>query len=366
MMRIATGSELELVRVIAKFEPGGAQLGALRLTQALADQGVTSRLLVGEATPAGLRLLRAAGVPFELWDERGGDLQYACESRLAAWLQPRLVGADLVHAHMFGGWWAASQAMPPTVPLVASEHNAFQWPGPTPISEVRQALERVDAFCAHGPASRAAVLKLGMPPTRLVNATSAIEPGVLRPLADLPVPRLVFAGRMHHEKGPDLLIEALSLLRAQVPAYLLGDGPLLSALRRRAAELGLGTQATFTGWRDQVGSWLAGASVCVVPSRAEAWSQTAVTAMAHRVPVIATSVEGLPLTLADRRGVLVTPEDPAALASAIAAVLDGHVDIDLDAARRYAARFHPDRVATQYACLYRRLVGARHSARIAA
>jgi glycosyltransferase involved in cell wall biosynthesis len=366
MIRIATGSELELVRVIAKFEPGGAQLGAMRLTRALADQGVRSRLLIGEATAAGLRQLRAAGVPFELWGEHDGDLQYACEPHFAAWLQPRLVGTDLVHAHMFGGWWAASQAVPPSVPLVASEHNALRWPGPAPISKLRRALERVDAFCAHGPASRATMLQLGIPPTRLVDATSAIEPAVLRPLADLPVPRLVFAGRMHQEKGPDLLLEALSLLRAQVPAYLLGDGPLLPALRRRAVQLGLGPQATFTGWQDQVGSWLAGASVCVVPSRAEAWSQTAVTAMAHRVPVIATSVEGLPLTLADRRGVLVAPEDPAALALAIAAVLDGPGDVDLDAARRYAARFHPDRVATQYSRLYRRLLGTRRTAGIAA
>jgi glycosyltransferase involved in cell wall biosynthesis len=366
MMRIATGSELELVRVIAKFEPGGAQLGAMRLTRGLADQGVRSRLLVGEATPAGLRQLRAAGVPFELWGKRDGDLQYACEPPFAAWLQPRLVGADLVHAHMFGGWWAASQAVPPSVPLVASEHNAFRWPGAAPISEMRRALERVDAFCAHGPASRATVLQLGLPPIRLIAATSAIEPAVPRPLADLPVPRLVFAGRMHHEKGPDLLLEALSLLRAQAPAHLLGDGPLLPALRRRAAQLGLGTQATFTGWQDQIGPWLAGASVCVVPSRAEAWSQTAVTAMAHRVPVVATAVEGLPLTLAERRGLLVAPEDPVALASAIDAVLGGQVDVDLDAARRYAARFHPDRVATQYARLYRRLYGTRRRADVAA
>jgi glycosyltransferase involved in cell wall biosynthesis len=234
------------------------------------------------------------------------------------------------------------------------------------VAELRHALARVDAFFAHGPASRATLLELGMSPARLIDATSAIEPAVLRPLADLPAPRLVFAGRMHHEKGPDLLVEALARLRDPVPAHLLGDGPLLPALRRRARRLGLGTRVTFAGWQPQVGRWLAGASVCVVPSRAEAWSQTAVTAMAHRVPVVATAVEGLPLTLAERRGVLVPPEDPDALASAIDAVLDGRAEVDLDAARRYAERFHPKRVAAHYAGVYRRLLDARRPLRVAA
>jgi glycosyltransferase involved in cell wall biosynthesis len=62
----------------------------------------------------------------------------------------------------------------------------------------------------------------------------------------------------------------------------------------------------------------------------------------------------------------VPPEDPDALASAIEAVLDGRADVDLAAARRYAARFHPERVAAHYAGLYRRLLGGRGSARIAA
>jgi glycosyltransferase involved in cell wall biosynthesis len=365
-MTIAAGPELGVARVIARFEPGGAQLGALRLTRALVDHGVTSRLFVGEATRAGLRLLDDSGLPYEVYDQGRSDLQYARDARFAAWLRTRLAGADLVHAHMFGGWWAATEAVAAGVPLAASEHNAFRWPRRAPVTELRRALARVDAFFAHGPASRATVLELGMPPARLIDATSTIEPAVLRPLADLPIPRVVFAGRMHHEKGPDLLLEALGRLRAPVPAHLLGDGPLLATLRRRARRLGLGTRVTFVGWQPRVGRWLAGASVCVVPSRAEAWSQTAVSAMAHRVPVVATAVEGLPLTLAERRGVLVPSEDPDALAAAIDAVLDGRVAVDVDAARGYAEQFVPERVAAHYARVYRRLLAARRPVRVAA
>jgi glycosyltransferase involved in cell wall biosynthesis len=74
--------------------------------------------------------------------------------------------------------------------------------------------------------------------------------------------------------------------------------------------------------------------------------------------VVATNVEGLPTTLADGRGVLVPPEDPAALARAVDDVLSGARLPDLTAARRYAERFTADRVAEYYARVYRSLAGA--------
>ena len=80
--------------------------------------------------------------------------------------------------------------------------------------------------------------------------------------------------------------------------------------------------------------------------------------MAHRVPVVATAVEGLPLTLAEGRGVLVAPGEPAELAAAISAVLAGDHAIDLDGAQRYAGQFSPSRVAARYAQVYRRLLAA--------
>jgi glycosyltransferase involved in cell wall biosynthesis len=73
------------------------------------------------------------------------------------------------------------------------------------------------------------------------------------------------------------------------------------------------------------------------------------------VPVVGTAVEGLPDTLADGRGVVVAPEDPRALASAIGAVLAGLCEADLDGARAYARRFGADRIAARYASVYRAL-----------
>ena len=71
------------------------------------------------------------------------------------------------------------------------------------------------------------------------------------------------------------------------------------------------------------GSYIAGASVHVVPSREEAWSQSAVLGLGLGVPVVGTAVEGLPETLGEGRGVLVQPEKPEELAHAIDELLRG-------------------------------------------
>jgi glycosyltransferase involved in cell wall biosynthesis len=343
-----------VARVIARLEPGGAQLGALRLTDALHRRGIRTRVLAGEATLHGAKLFRQAGAELEVCGRADG-LQYACSGGFADWLRPRLVGADLVHAHMFGGWWAASQAVADGVPLVASEHNAIRWPDAPHEREVAHALRRVDVFFGHGPASKAQAVRLGLPPARLREGSSAIEPPTARPRPGLASPRLVFAGRLHPEKGPDLLIEALSLMRRPPATYILGAGPMAAELRSRVDDLGLAETVHLTGWQPRIGPWLAAATACVVPSRHEAWSQTAVTAMAYGVPVIGTAVEGLPLTLADRRGVLVPPEDPQALTRAIGDAVAGTSDVDASAARRYAARFRVARVAARYARVYEAL-----------
>jgi glycosyltransferase involved in cell wall biosynthesis len=145
------------------------------------------------------------------------------------------------------------------------------------------------------------------------------------------------------------------------PAFLLGDGPMLAALERRAAELGIAERVRFCGWCPEPGRWVAGAAVLAAPSREEAWSQTVTMAMALGTPVVATAVEGLPDALAGGRGILVPPEDPPALAAALADVLAGRRRPDLDAARRYAAQFTPEALGRLYAARYRALAERREA-----
>jgi glycosyltransferase involved in cell wall biosynthesis len=354
-----------LAKVIAVLERGGAQLAVLHTALALRRYGIETRILAGYAAAGGLELFARGGLEVEVWGE-DPHLQYECRPHFADWLRPALQDADVVHAHMFGAWWAASRAIGTRTPLMASEHNAVRWPARPRLRAMREALQRVDLFFAHGPPARELVLELGLPHDRLRTGVSPVAGMGARPLPGLPRPRLVYAGRLHPEKGPDLLLDAVARIRRPPPTLVLGSGPLATSLRAAARRSGLAQTVRFLGWREDPARFIAGATACVVPSRHEAWSQTAVLAMGLGVPVVASSVEGLPSTLAQERGILVAPEDPQALAEALEAVRERRRVPDLDGARRYAQRFRPERVVETYMRALRGLASAPVSTKSAA
>ena len=245
---------------------------------------------------------------------------------------------------MFGGWWAAAQAVPLETPLVASEHNQYLWPGPPRAVEMREALGRVDRFFAHGPTARATVLAHGLQVDRVREGISPVTGATSVALPGLPSPRIVFAGRLELDKGPDILVEALARLRDLPATLVLGEGKERGSLERRVRELGLQTRVRLLGWVSDPGAYIAGASVLAIPSREESFSQTAIVGLAHGTPVIGTDVDGLPATLGNGLGTLIRPEDPAALAAALECLLRG--DLPRPAAQpELAKRYAPAQVA---------------------
>ena len=105
------------------------------------------------------------------------------------------------------------------------------------------------------------------------------------------------------------------------------------------------------------GPYIAGATVLAIPSRDEAFSQTAISGLAHGVPVIGTEVDGFPATLAGGGGILVPPEDPQALAAVLAQVL--HQQQRPRPLRSLAERYAPARVAAIYEHTYRGLLAPK-------
>lgn len=350
-----------ICRVVAKLELGGAQLSLLRLSEALAGRGHRTRLLVGAATEAGIALARTHGIEPEVMGAEK-DLQWHCDWGFATWLRGRLTSADVVHAHMFGAWWAAGHAIAPGVPLAASEHNDFVWPETPQWAAMAEVADRVDRFYAHSPGAGAAVVRAGLRRERVVRGMSPVAgfPAVER--SGLPSPRVIFSGRLHPDKGPDVLVEAIAQMTSPPPVFVLGSGDLEAALRGRIAEAGLGDVVRLCGWVDDPAPWVAGASAQVCPSRHEAFSQSAALAMGLGVPVIGTRVDGFPDTLADGRGLLIEPDDPAALAVALDDVLCGRRTTDLGGARAWAQRYDIERIASRYEHDY--LDMCRHGGRV--
>ncbi|HEX9944343.1 MAG TPA: glycosyltransferase family 4 protein [Thermoanaerobaculia bacterium] len=138
---------------------------------------------------------------------------------------------------------------------------------------------------------------------------------------------LLFVGRLRVRKGVEVLLEALRELRRRNPAAVLriaGDGEHRARLERRVDELGLRSAVSFLGTcgAPRVRALLGGAAALVVPSIYEGMPLVVLEAMAAGVPVVASRVSGIPEVVVDgETGWLVPPEDPTALAGALAVVL---------------------------------------------
>lgn len=145
------------------------------------------------------------------------------------------------------------------------------------------------------------------------------------PVDGLAKPYILCAGRIHFgSKGQDLLLEAYAKLKpGRTKLVFVGDGPDKESLRKRAATLGLGEEVVFTGWRDDVESYMAHAELLALPSRFEGFGLVLAEAMACGCPVVAFDCPGGAgeVLLGGEAGALVPPEDTGALAEAIGELL---------------------------------------------
>jgi len=148
--------------------------------------------------------------------------------------------------------------------------------------------------------------------------------------------RLLCVGVLSRHKGQDLLVEALAALADRDWYCLLAgsldrDPDFVAVVRARIAQLGYQHRVQLSGilTGPPLSQAYTTADLLVAPSRAETYGMAVTEALAHGVPVIATTVGGLPEAFgapADGTGPgpgqLVPPEDPVALAAALGDWLD--------------------------------------------
>lgn len=177
---------------------------------------------------------------------------------------------------------------------------------------------------------------------------------------DAPVAGVI--ARLTAQKGHRVLFEALAAAPqlAGVHLIVVGGGELDDELRRRADGLGLAPRVRFLGPRRDLGNLLGAMDVFVMPSLWEGLPLSLVLAMGAGVPVVATSVAGIPEVVEhDRTGLLVPPGDAAALGAALARTFtdDGLRGRLADAGRRSVLpRFGVDRYVAAVTDLYDRLL----------
>ena len=132
-------------------------------------------------------------------------------------------------------------------------------------------------------------------------------------------------GRLSWEKGVDIFVRAAARVLADSPEtnfIVVGEGPDLDQLERLIDELKIRSRVSMLGRRDDMPSVYASLDVMVSASRQEGLPMAILEGMASGVPLVATSVGEVPTVVRDgRTGIVVKPEDVAALAAAIASLL---------------------------------------------
>ena len=229
------------------------------------------------------------------------------------------------HGHVFYGYYGPRK----TAVFTALERQAARWTDRIITLTDRGAAEHVARGV--GRAAQYVAVPSGVPTSALRAAAPAR--GEARARLGLPPDAFVVVGlgRLVPIKGFDLLVRALPAVAARIPSarvLLVGDGAERAQLETIAAALGVSGRLRLTGELMDVTTPLAAADVLAVPSRNEGMGRVIVEGMALGIPVVATSVGGIPDVVTDgESGRLVEPDDVGALAAAL-------VELGLDEALR--------------------------------
>ena len=137
---------------------------------------------------------------------------------------------------------------------------------------------------------------------------------------------ILFVGRLTEAKGVDILLKAIKILKEkyqkEIKAAIVGKGYLEEELKELVMKLGIEKEVEFLGVRRDIEKLMKSTKLFVLPSRWEGLPLTILEAMSSRTSIIATKVGGIPEVIENgKEGILISPEDPEALAKAIAELL---------------------------------------------
>jgi glycosyltransferase involved in cell wall biosynthesis len=256
---------------------------------------------------------------------------------------------DVLHTHAFGqNAWGSLLGRLAGVPVViAHEHNRdFNGRVLHPVID-RELIARCAGamIVVSGEARRRMIQVERVPPERLVllpNGVRALPHGDGRALrADLGIgsddPVVGTVCIIRSEKALDVLVRAAALLAKGFPrlsVLIAGTGPDRRRVEAVTEQLGLSDRVHFAGARTDVPDVLAAIDIAVICSDYEGSPRSVLEFMDAGKPIVATDVGGIPEVIEDGvHGVLVPPRDEAALAAALAGLLE-----DTDRGREMGAR----------------------------
>ena len=340
---------MRVAQVLAGAERGGAENFYVRLVQGLHAAGEIEQKAFLRNHAHRLDALRASGVDAEGF-RFGGPLDF-----LGRFLYRRALQAyrpDLVMTWMNRASATTPRGKYVLVSRLGHYYNlkyyrhADYWIG---ISK---------GICDH-------LVQGGMPANRVFHIPNFADETPVKPLprdsfatpADRPL--LIAAGRLHVNKGFDILLRALVAIPEAI-LWLAGDGPEEAHLKSLANELGVSERVRFLGWRTDVTTLMATGDLFVCPSRHEGLGSIVMESWAHGCPIVATNSQGPGEVIENEvTGLVVPVDEPKALASAINQLLQSPVArrrLSEQATAHYQTHYSRQIIVTRYNDLYRSLI----------
>lgn len=222
--------------------------------------------------------------------------------RLLIAQKPQIIQTFLFHANILGRIVARRAGVGRVVSGIRVAERGARWH----LWLDRLTQGRVDRYvCVSQAVSDFSASQLGLPAEKLVVIPNGIDldkyparqPADLRTLG-IPADRraITFVGRLEPQKGLEWLFETAPLWLSRLPncdLLIVGEGPLRKLLEAAAKASGVANRVHFAGWRPDVPEILAASDLLVLPSIWEGMPNVVLEAMASRLPVVASDVEGV-------------------------------------------------------------------------
>lgn len=274
--------------------------------------------------------LRTLGVPVTTIEvgARSYGAEYRALANLISVLNPQVVHTHGYRADVIGG--AAARSL--RTPAISTVHG-FTGGGLKNLAYEhiqRFAIKRADAVIAVSAPLASHLARAGIPREKIHCIPNGYKPSgavahssFARQRLGITVdrPTVGWVGRLSREKGADVMLEALALADDRWQLSVIGEGPEADPLRRHAERLGIEGRVTWHGVVEDAGTLLSAFDAFVLSSRTEGTPITLLEAMDAGIPIVATTVGGIPDVVTPAHAILVPPEQPASIARALADLL---------------------------------------------